>query len=364
MKVDLKNTIKNNKKLFYAALCFKNARNKDFVDKVIGIDHDYELVRLEKKSGKVNPSGIIYEIEVGSSTIGFFALMRLVLNALAYSDFYGLKPIVVFKPCVSYQEKELLFGTQNSFEYYFQQITDTGDRDTLEFIKDQKAVMKCIPEHYTQTFYMYGLPVVQDYLLEKQHYEFLAEIMHKYIRFQPHVEEELEKDIEKLGYDPSMISVHYRGTDFKNNYGSHPVSIEVDDYIDAIQKLPQEYSDKKIFLATDDKAALSKFQKTFGNRVVVYNDVQRADGNVSVICSESNRNNHHYQLGYEVIRDMYTLSKGSCLVAGLSQVSIFARLSKLSRNEKFDHEVVINKGVNHNSRSHVTDMQHERGKKK
>lgn len=361
--MNIKELIKKNPSVYYLCLCLSKVKDSSFREKVLNIDKDYTVVKLEKYlQGDLVNDGL-YVIEVGSSTIGFFALMRLVLNSLAYADYYGLKPIVVYKSCVSYQEEKELYGKKNSFEYYFKQTTDLYGEETLEYLKKRRSLYKCIPAHYTQTFQMYNLPVVQDYLLEKEHYAFLANIIKQHIQFQPHIERMLNSDLKQIGFTLGMICVHYRGSDFKNNYGSHPVSIGVEDYILAIKSLPEEFANRKIFLATDDIPALDRFNKEFGNRIVKYNDVQRTDGNLSVICSESVRDNHHFLLGYEVIRDMYTLSMGSCLVAGLSQVSIFARLYKLSRNEQYEHEVLMSKGVNQNNRSHVTDIERKRGKR-
>ena len=55
-------------------------------------------------------------------------------------------------------------------------------------------------------------------------------------------------------------------------------------------------------------------------------------------------------LGYEVLRDMYTLASCDGLVAGLSQVSYAARICKRSRNEKYDIEMILNKGINYHKR--------------
>ena len=51
-------------------------------------------------------------------------------------------------------------------------------------------------------------------------------------------------------------------------------------------------------------------------------------GNETVMRSINKRANHHYKLGYEVLRDMYTLSECQGIVAGLSNLSIFFRICK------------------------------------
>lgn len=66
----------------------------------------------------------------------------------------------------------------------------------------------------------------------------------------------------------------------------------------------------------------------FGCNVKSYSDVFRSNGNISVAFSESSREQHKFKLGYEVLRDTYTLSKCDILVAGLSNVSYAARILK------------------------------------
>ena len=56
--------------------------------------------------------------------------------------------------------------------------------------------------------------------------------------------------------------------------------------------------------------------------------------------------NHHYRLGYEVLRDMYALAACDGLVAGLSQVVNCARIVKESSGEEYDTLCIINNGIN------------------
>ena len=65
----------------------------------------------------------------------------------------------------------------------------------------------------------------------------------------------------------------------------------------------------------------------------------------TVMKSTSERENHHYKLGLEVLRDMYTLSCCNGIIAGLSNVSIFARIVKLSRGCDFEFMNYLNKGI-------------------
>lgn len=360
MKSSIKKFVEKNQKLHYLALCLTRFNDDKFRDRVEKIGKELNMVEVKKGAG-TEKNGI-YLIEVGSSTIGFFALLRIVLNGVAFADYYGLKPLVLYKDCVSYKEDETVNGSDNPFEYYFEQTTDINI-GVHEFLNSQAGYLSCMESHYSRIFDLYNLKDIEGYLLEKEHYVFYANVVKKYLQYNDTIKAKLTKDISSIKQSKKMIGVHYRGTDFKNNYGSHPVSIGVEEYINAIKMLPQKYQSYDIFLATDDEVALEEIINEFGSRVHYFNDVKRSDGKLSVICSEDKRPLHKYLLGYEVIRDVEMLAQMDVLVAGLSQVATFARIFKLSKDSNYDYDMLMNKGVNHNKRSHTTDMNKARQKR-
>lgn len=136
-----------------------------------------------------------------------------------------------------------------------------------------------------------------------------------------------------------------RGADFKRHYKNHPNMVSTDEYLSAVDTAMNENAFEQIFLATDDLEAIEVFKSKYGDKVVFYNDVIRTDGDETVMKSTSERENHHYKLGLEVLRDMYTLSYCDGIIAGLSNVSIFARIVKLSRGSDFEFMNYLNKGI-------------------
>lgn len=109
--------------------------------------------------------------------------------------------------------------------------------------------------------------------------------------------------------------------------------------------LLKKYGFNKIFLATDDVSTVDLFRKEFGKNLLYYEDVTRSSGDVSVAFSDNVRENHHYKLALEVIRDMYTLSRCNGLIAGKSQVSICAIIEN-RRNSPYEFLKIVDKGNN------------------
>ena len=89
-------------------------------------------------------------------------------------------------------------------------------------------------------------------------------------------------------------------------------------------------------------------EKSGHKNVVLYEDNKRLII-VSVAFSKSNEENYKYRLGYEVLRDSYTLARCDGLIAGYSQVSVFSRINRASQKKGFSYCQIIDKGVNRNN---------------
>ena len=107
-----------------------------------------------------------------------------------------------------------------------------------------------------------------------------------------------------------------------------------------------------LLLATDDTGALKEFERCFGGKLSYYKDTFRSDADTSVAFSEDSRENHHYMLGLEVLRDRETLSRCGALIAGLSQVSLAARIRKAGLNKEYQDLCIIDPGIVKHGISH------------
>jgi len=262
-------------------------------------------------------------------TAGFFALFNRTLGALYYADYYSLIPIIDNWNYSAYEENEKINGSYNVFEYYFNPVSNFSLVDALQsrnvmILKDINADLILgeaeVPNWYTPT---------------PKYISALAKIYKKYISFNNQTEELLQKDIKELGLRGKVLGVHYRGTDYKLGAANHPSAYSLEKYGMLIEKYYNEKKFDSIFLATDDLEAIQYFKNKFPN-IKFYKDVLRSEGKVSVAFIENRRKNNNYRLGYEVLRDMYTLALCNGFIGGQSQVSLTARVYKESKDEKFD----------------------------
>ncbi len=340
----VKNTFFRFKILFFRYK--QHGFSSSFLDQLIwGADAMENPMLMQPVSlGDKNDGKIVYVIKFPKGwipTAGFFALLNRTLCGLDYADRMGLIPVIDNWDGCAYEEEEKINGGSTVFEYYFK---PTSDISLKEALNSRNVVASTNPnmditlrETKSEWFHL-----SDDYI------ERMGVVYGKYVHLNKTVKEQMEKDMKNVIRGKKMLGIHFRGTDYKLNVNGHPVSLDLDDYFPVIDSALEKYNFDGIFFATDDKKAIDLMRKRYQN-IYYYEDVYRGDGNVSVAFSSNSRQNHKYRLGYEVLRDSYTLAACDGLIAGYSQVSVGARINKIGHNERYQFLYIIDKGVNHNS---------------
>ncbi len=144
----------------------------------------------------------------------------------------------------------------------------------------------------------------------------------------------------------TILAVHARGTDFNLGIKEHPIVVTPEEYLETAKQVYADGNYKKIFLATDDANILELFRKEFKNKLLYYKNAFRSDDHNGVQTTLNDRPLHHYKLGLEALRDIYTLANCDSLVCGLSNMSYAARYVNIAIGRKFKDVFVLNKGVN------------------
>lgn len=330
--------------LKFAAYCYKKGQDGRFARTVRQLSCNNNLVYVESYGNKPISDSIFF-IDMEESHSGFFAEHNRLLALLYFADKYDMRPVVKYHAGYCYAEKHPVNGTENPFEYYFEQPAGIS----LEELESCKRVFRSRKEN------SYEVNKLSDdangYTRSERYLDEMARITAKYIRLNSIVKEKMDKEIEALMGDGKVLAAHVRGTDFKQNFNGHPVSIGAGEYLEATIRTFEKGAYDKVFLATDDSGALEKYREQFGDKAVFYRDVVRSDGSDTVMHSDMPRENHHYLLGYEVLRDMYTLAACDGLVAGLSQVSYAARIQKKSTGKEYSDLVILDKGINYHKKN-------------
>ncbi len=334
----MKNFLLKHPRINYLQRCLRHWNDAEFVTGVLDIGRNPLKIEIQRLGDK-NPGRLIY-IAQTMGCDGFFAELRFILHELYFCDLFGFTPAVLMPETSCYSENHPVNGSTNPFEYYFEPVSEI----TPEEARHSSAVVK---HNYYQRLYIHQVyDMTSGYLPPDAYFDRMAALAAKYLHLNPAVKPVISEAVCRIrGDGQRILGVHVRGADFKRHYLNHPNIVTVDEYLNAVDAALNTGNFDRIFLATDDSEALNAFQRKYGSMIRFYEDVIRTDGDETVMRSRVNRANHHYLLGLEVLRDMYTLSHCNGIVAGLSNVSLFARIARQSRGEKFAFQHYINKGV-------------------
>ena len=308
--------IKDYENLDYIISCFERRKEKEFVDYVRHQSCDVIFIENDKQKVK---EGIIYYIKSGNAFSGF--------GAEYTQDFI-------------YSENEPVNGETNPFEYYYLQPSKYKPSDVNRF-----AFIRFCEEHRKK---IRSITKIRNaYELSDKYIDVAGEIVEKYIKLNDKTNNYIKDAIlNSFSSNFEYIGVHYRGTDFKVGYKQHPYALEIQDFFLQIDELLLKIDKPlKIFIATDEKRAIDMFVQRYKEKVIYFDDVFRSEKGEPVHFSESERKQHKYNLGLEILRDIIALARCEYLVAGLSQVSCSARIIKASRKKKYKEMRIINKGI-------------------
>lgn len=341
-----KDFLKKNEKLYYISYCLSKVNSNRFRNRVLTIRTNPYSVLFDNY-GRENPNKSFYDIVVGDETKGFCSAIRDTLYYLLYADALGFVPHIRYTDNIPYHEDHPVNGSENVFEYYFRQPSGI----TTDELMHSAKVFHAESIHLKGAFQLYGLTQpVQYYSNDQKAIDICSKMYGKFIRLNDDVEKQLTVDMSNLMSDVSsgkkIVGVHYRGTDFKVGYNGHPIAVAFQRHIDETTNLLKSGNYDYVFLATEDGDVISEFQKVFGESLLLYKDVVRGTGETNAYNVRSERANHHYLLGYEVLRDVYTLAVCDAFVSSMSGVGITAQIVKKAKDENFEEVVMLDAGIN------------------
>ncbi len=282
---------------------------------------------------------IAYIIDNAGIKYGFAAEVIRIITYLAYAEYIGAYPVVDFRQDWTYRENKMISGTSNPWEYYFEQPMDKSLND----IADAPRIYGEYPQN------LFGEILLCDgiyypYAINEKFDLRASKIYKKYIKIRSNIQSFIEETISSFGINRKTLGVHVRRKVFLNGIKKHPHVADLGDYFKAIDTAFETRDINKIFLATVESDTVIRFKNRYGDKCVVFDDVLRSeDGEVQIMHSE--RENHNYLLGIEVLRDIYTLSRCGGLVAGMSNVSRLAEIINISEGKKYVFKKVFDLGI-------------------
>lgn len=290
--------------------------------------------------GKLNEGRIVFIIPFNTEAFGFCSQLTVLLNRINIADRLGMLPCVNWYASEFYKEDVPVHNTTNIFEYYFEPI------DGLKVADAEKScfvVYDDINQGYG--FDWVHIPLVdRNYKYTEKDLERFAQLMNKYIHIRKDILDQIQADLTSLFKGKKVLGVHGRGGDMKLAFVAHAVNVSAQEYIEAAEEGMKKIGADYVFLGTDDQDILEAFQDYFKERLLYYDDVIRSTGRLHNCLVETQRTLHHYKLGIEILRDVYTLASCSGFLSGLSYVNCVVRFMKKTFGQEFEFMRIIDKG--------------------
>ena len=316
--------------------CYKKRKDDDFVKIVAGNNKEEFIV---KSFGNNNKEKVYYFIDIEGHKAGFYAIYRFILNALYVADRFGLIPYVRITRTEYNDDFE---KKENMFDRFFLQPSTTENELSYSFnvVSFNYAHLRWAEDEFNEKSNLLAGYHVTDIYIST-----MAEIRRKYLQYNEKVISAVNKDLKSLDIENKRtLGIHYRGNAYKVGFNGHPIGLSPDDYYDHIDNCLREGYDS-LFIATDDQLALEQFINRYGKeKVMYYQDTERSSDGIDVHNKANARNNRGFEIGYQVIRDVMTLSACKALLCGISQVTIAAQIEKKAKGDSYCFVKTISKG--------------------
>lgn len=337
----------NHKKFYFISFCLRKIYDKEFIELILNRDNIICLNNFGNQNKDIN----IYFIDIKSSGMGIGAYFRWATHILYEADVLKFVPVIRFGEGCPYKEEGVFLKTENPFEYYFLQSSTLNINDVYK--SNNVFTFTCwslvrIDKALGLIKNKDDMPVGYQNITET-YLKTLGLIVRKYMRLNAvtnrYIYDSVKNIFPENWQQKKILAVHVRGTDFALHWDQHPNIVLAEDYFNVIDKAIIENGFEYIFLATDDSRKLELFIKRYNDKLIYFKDVHRSDGIVNVTFEKNDREHNNYLNGLECLRDIYTMSYCNGLVAGLSQVSVCARIVNRSLDKKFEFEKIIDNGI-------------------
>lgn len=236
---------------------------------------------------------------ISTAGLGWYVLYTL--HGIRFAIENGYIPVVDWQNCKLPQYDSENVGKENVWEYFFEQPCDVNVKtayksnnfNVLDNIENFDYQNWLNVEKFT---YFYDVDIME-----------WRKYFQKYVRIKDEVKAYFAQYDRKYGLDDksSMIGILARGTDYA---GLRPIGhlkpIPINDIFEQIDRQQER---KKIFLATEDKSILEKFEERYPE---VYSmNIQRYEHSGNNVLNNIYRNEDGYKRDINYLHSLHLISK-------------------------------------------------------
>jgi hypothetical protein len=257
-----------------------------------------------------------YLLKYKSYDSGFFCHFFYILGGVNYCIENNFNPIVdwthIFNIYGDSSRKET-----NPFEYFFNQ------KFTLDLLSEGNYITA--PDGFSKDIWPnehipYG---VQG--LKLRDYPNIVSKFNKIFTDFFSIKDEIFKDVNKTISDHKTLGIHCRRSDMVLGHPEHALVKDLNETYQKVLQIFESRDFKYIYLATEENDIIDFFKLKFGDKLLYQENCWRADSGVNEWCwynvRTSDRENHNYLKGKEVLLDSINLSLCDSIICSISNVS-------------------------------------------
>lgn len=294
---------------------------KPLIKEIKILNRDFTKDKLDKSFRGKN---FFYIINRKPSPTGLFSNFAFVVNHIKYALKKNYIPIVDMKnfPTI-YNEKNKVLDTFNSWEYYFDQISNYS---LNEVYKTGRYI-------FSSQFFLKNMELELDKLKKDP---LIKNVIKKYIKIKKKYIKEVNHKVKKK-FKKKILGVLIRGTTQKIAT-NHQLPIEPFKLNPLIDKILKKEKCDKIFLVTEDLDYFETIKNYFKNKIIFNNSFRykvNFYNNHSKIFDLYPRKLHRYKLGKEILIDTLMLANCDVLLYTDSNVSRAAIFFSKKKQKKY-----------------------------
>lgn len=275
-----------------------------------------------KSFGIKNKEKIFYVIR-RSPGAGLFSNVTFVLNHLKIAEKFKFTPVVDMENFPSiYNEKKAIYGSLNSWNYYFKSI----NQYTLKEVYESKNVI------FTDNFFAKAMLTSYDMSAKKE----FSTIIKKYIFIKSNIQNEINFYKKKYfkNHD-KILGVHFRGTTYKKARG-HAFPIPKKIMKKNIDYLLKKFGYNKILVVSEEQKYLEYLKKYYKEKLIFINVFRELYKDAFL---QYPRPNHRYKLGKEIIIETLLLS--CCSGFTFIKTNVSSAAIAFSKKKQYLHPLFI-----------------------
>ena len=245
---------------------------------------------------------------------GFFSIFFSILINIKLANKKKFIPFVDLENFhTKYNQKNKIEGTFNSWEYYFNKISNYS----------------LINIYQSKNVYFSKKSINTNEYIKVHEYNKYKKIISKYIKIKDSIIKIVQNFEKKNFSGKKVLGVHFRGSDMKTT-PSHPFPPTLSQITFLIDNFLNRYQNGTIFVVTEQLDYQIKLKKKYNDKVIFFKSFR---SNKSKIFNEKNRKNHRYLLGRDILIETLLLAKTDIIISSKTNVSKAALLfSKKKKN--------------------------------